>query len=95
MLFNRAHPDFELTVLDVNTRPGMWLHGFQWLKSDTLIGEVPEWWNFIPDHSEQHVLFPPSAIHYTEGVPLLKPGCRYAEIFNRVLQDVLKQGKLT
>lgn len=79
------------TVEEVNTKPGSWLHGFEWLSEDQ-IGALNESWNFIPDHSETRVsASSPNAIHFTEGTPLMKPGCRYAEVFNSVLRDVLTE----
>lgn len=90
MLFTN-HWNSAPTIQDVNTKSGSWLHNFSWLKDDE-VGKLYEGWNFIPDHSEEHV---PSqeirAIHYTEGSPLMQPGCRYAEVFNNVLRDVLKK----
>ena len=92
MVFNMADPLCGPTIKDVNTKDGSWLHSFGWLKDEEMIGSLHEGWNYIPEHSDPRV---PEremrAIHYTEGTPLMKPGCQYAEVFNSVLRDVLTE----
>lgn len=69
MLFNCDHPANErLTLHDVNTRPGRWLHRFGWLHDDE-IGELPGEWNWlvgVQDKPES-----PAIAHYTLGTPEL------------------------
>jgi hypothetical protein len=71
-----------LTPDIVNSADGRWLHNFGWVTDKTSIGSMPESWNFIPDHSEKNTGLI-NAIHYTEGVPLMKPyrNCRYASLW--------------
>lgn len=91
MLFNMKHANCGPSIEDVNTKDGTWLHQFGWLKDED-IGGLHEGWNFIPEHSNKRIKESEiRAIHYTEGVPLMKPGCRYAEVFNNYLRDVLEE----
>ena len=69
MLFNNAHPRVKaLTPQVVNTAAPSFLHRFEWVGDDSLIGELPRTWNFLegeyptPDET-------PQAIHYTNGGP--------------------------
>lgn len=91
MLFNLMNPKAYPKLEDVNSKPGTWLHGFEWIGLGE-IGSLHGGWNFIPDHSEASVK-PQDirAIHFTEGTPLMKPGCRYAEVFNNHLRNVLSE----
>jgi hypothetical protein len=81
------------TVEEVNEKPGNWLHGFNWLREED-IGSLHEGWNFIPDYSGVRVPHDEvRAIHYTEGTPLMCPGCQYAEVFNYHLKELLEEAK--
>lgn len=67
MLFNTARcralsPDY------VNKAPGLDLHQFAWLESDTLIGELPPAWNHLVGYSSATGM-PPSLVHFTVGGP--------------------------
>ena len=67
MLFNCAHPaHHNLTVDDVNTKDGNWLHRFQWLK-DEEIGDLPEEWNWLDGHSPESL--DAKNVHFTTGGP--------------------------
>lgn len=67
VLFNCGHPaHHNLTVDDVNTKPGRWLHNFQWLP-DEEIGSLPEKWNWLDGHSDPEV--EPANVHFTTGGP--------------------------
>lgn len=84
ILWNLDHPANDaLTPRMVNTMPGRWLHGFEWLPDD-LIGALPERWNWLAGHSPTtHQPYcgnldrgaslrhcePVAAIHYTDGGP--------------------------
>lgn len=75
----------------VNSVNGSYLHQFKFYNDDD-IGELPEKWNFIPDHSEPRVDFKDvQCIHYTEATPMMKPWCKYNEEFfdtaNKMLTD--------
>lgn len=77
MLFNCGHAaNARLDVDMVNTVPGRDLHAFKWLQDDE-IGELPEAWNWIPNHSPGE----PKLIHFTEGWPSL-PGYESAPYAN-------------
>ena len=56
----------RLTPFQVNTMPGAWLHGFQWL-DDAAIGPLPESWHWVVGHSALGI--EPAAVHYTLGTP--------------------------
>ena len=70
MVFNPYHADCQKLDLEtVNTKPGSYLHSFEWTED---IGELPESWNWIPGHSpttRRYTVEPPQAIHFTEGGP--------------------------
>ncbi len=89
MLFNNA----KCTALDlytVNTAHGLYLHRFEWLESEALIGNLPKSWNIligvdeIPDF--------PKNLHYTSGLPC-HPGYRQgqcADTWFEYLRDMLE-----
>jgi lipopolysaccharide biosynthesis glycosyltransferase len=55
----------------INNAQGIALHQFHWA-NETRIGELPEAWQFIPNHSEPRVkLQDAKLIHWTEGGPWL------------------------
>ena len=65
VLWNLSHPSTKfLTLQDVNSKPGWWLHGFRWLK-DKEIGELPMEWNYLVGYYPER----PKALHYTLGGP--------------------------
>lgn len=67
ILWNCSHPaNLNLTVDDVNTKPGSWLHQFSWLDSDS-IGELPHEWNWLDGHSSEELI--PKNVHFTTGGP--------------------------
>ena len=92
ILFNLLHPSHKPDIDKVNAENGSWLHGFGWLKADQ-IGEIPEKWNFIPNHSEERVKTRDvKAIHFTEGSPaLLGNKIKYSEIYSFYKQMVLEE----
>jgi lipopolysaccharide biosynthesis glycosyltransferase len=67
MLFNneKCH---ALTPEVIETAEGLDLHQFKWLENESLVGELPETWNYLvdeyPDRDEL-----PAIIHYTLGGP--------------------------
>jgi len=68
VLWHCNHPEIDkMTVSDVNTKPGSWLHGFKWLK-DEMIGSIPHEWNWLDGHSPIDMV--PKNIHFTTGGPL-------------------------
>jgi len=58
--------NLELTVDDVNTRTGRWLHNFMWLYADD-IGELSPSWNYLVGHTDDTI--EPSLVHFTAGIP--------------------------
>ena len=67
MLFNCAHSaHHNLTVDDVNTKDGSWLHRMQWLKDEDL-GDLPEEWNWLDGHSPEDL--EAKNVHFTTGGP--------------------------
>lgn len=83
VLWNNAHPsNKKIGPGSVNSMPGLWLHGFKWLKDDE-IGELPVEWNYLVGHNTSQECSVPKAVHFTEGGPWLK-GCEnveYASVF--------------
>ena len=67
ILWNCGHPaHHNLTVDDVNTKPGSWLHSFSRLEPSQ-IGSVDESWNFLDNHSNEKII--PKNVHFTTGGP--------------------------
>ena len=69
MMFNCGHPlNRKLTVKDVNTRTGKWLHNFSWLPDkEADIGSIPEEWNWLDGHSPESL--EAKNVHFTTGGP--------------------------
>lgn len=87
VVWNCAHPkNAQLTVDEVNTRAGGWLHGFNWLNDDD-IGKVDESWNWLEGHSSHDIK--PRAIHYTRGGPWFSDyqDVAYAQVWTDALRD--------
>jgi hypothetical protein len=75
MAFNLRHPANErLTMECVNTMPGSWLHGMEWLK-DEEIGALDPAWNTLVGHPGHNGSG--KALHYTDGGPWIddRPWC--------------------
>lgn len=89
VVWNLKHPANErLTIEDVNTRPGAWLHGFGWLQDDE-IGALDPAWNWLEGGGSavQSAVLTPKAVHHTRGAPCL-PGYEnvaYADEWRREL----------
>lgn len=67
VLWNCAHEsNRNLTVDDVNTKSGSWLHKFSWLQDDE-IGALPDKWNWLDGHSSEDI--DPANVHFTTGGP--------------------------
>jgi len=70
VLWNLDHPATkELTIGDVNTKPGSWLHGFYWLETEH-IGNIKQEWNWLDGHSPENI--EPKNVHFTTGGPVYK-----------------------
>ena len=66
MAFNLRHrANDRLTMECVNTMPGSWLHGMEWLADDE-IGALDPAWNVLVGHGTHPK---PKALHYTDGGP--------------------------
>lgn len=69
ILFNCAHPSNQaLTLENVNTQSGAWLHRFQWLQ-DSEIGNLSPEYNWLVGWYQEPMDGRPKVIHYTEGGP--------------------------
>lgn len=67
VLWNCAHKAHEfLTVDDVNTKSGTWLHNFMWVEEKD-IGALPEAWNWLDGHTPENV--DAKNVHFTRGGP--------------------------
>jgi len=69
ILFNNAHPDVQaLTPAVVNAAAPAFLHRFQWVADDSLIGALPLEFNFLEsEYAKPETV--PTAIHFTNGGP--------------------------
>lgn len=66
VLWNCDHPDIKkLTLDDVNTKHGSWLHGFEWTDN---IGDIPHEWNWLDNHSPENLNA--KNVHFTTGGPI-------------------------
>ena len=78
MLWNCGHKaNLNLTVDDVNTKSGYWLHNFKWLDgwehgrmTQFPIGKIEEEWNWLDHHSSENI--EPKNVHFTTGGPWFK-----------------------
>jgi hypothetical protein len=67
MLFNCSHEaHHNLTVDDINTKTGLWLHNLSWLQ-DSEIGTMHEEWNWLDGHSSESI--DAKNVHFTRGGP--------------------------
>ena len=67
VMYNCAHQGHRnLTVDDVNTKNGLWLHNLMWLEEED-IGQLPEEWNWLDGHSSAEL--PAKNVHFTRGGP--------------------------
>lgn len=89
ILWNLRHEsNAKITIQDVNSQSGKFLHEFQWLK-DEEIGELPSEWNHLPGHNNQ----PPKLIHWTEGGPWRSnyADAEYADLWHEAYYHTLKE----
>lgn len=69
MLINPANQRVKnLTPKYINEASGAELHQFDWIGHESRIGEIPETWHYIPNHSKSPIK-DAKCIHYTEGGP--------------------------
>ena len=67
ILWNCDHlANKKLSVEDVNSKEGSWLHQFKWL-TDDCIGSIDEAWNWLDGHSSEKIV--PKNVHFTTGGP--------------------------
>lgn len=88
MLWNCAHPaHLDLTVDDVNTKSGRWLHNFGWIRDTWMLGEIPETWNWLEGHSSNQMN--PKAVHFTRGGPWMSgwEDVRYADEWFQAISE--------
>jgi len=89
ILWNCAHPShLKLSLEDINTKPGAFLHRFQWLE-DHEIGALDVKYNFLVGWNDEKVDGKPVAYHWTEGGPWFPKyrNCEYKDIWNQYLID--------
>ena len=69
IMFNCSHAAHKnLSIDDINTRSGRWLHGFEWLPDkEADIGHIPEDWNWLDGHSPEKL--EAKNVHFTTGGP--------------------------
>jgi hypothetical protein len=95
MVFDMDNEENDLLTPDlVNTTGGRDLMNFCWIDNHHTIGQIPEEYHFIPNHSEKNTPFP-KVLHWTEGGPWFPHyrGGKYDELwwsyFNSYLMDKL------
>lgn len=67
MLFNNERCK-ALTPETIQSAEGLFLHQFQWLEDDSLVGELPQTWNYLVEEYP-YTNKTPAALHYTLGGP--------------------------
>lgn len=90
ILINCSHPaNKRLTIDDVNTKDGSWLHRFAWLEDDE-IGSLPFSYNYIPGVSP--LCEKPDHIHWTDGGPWFAEyvDCPMADVWMTYFEDWCK-----
>jgi hypothetical protein len=98
ILFNNAHPLVKtLTPEVVNSESPAFLHRFNWIPDDALIGELPLGWNFLEGEYPKPKEVP-HAIHFTNGGPWFAnwQNVDYADLWRRErdqYQSSLRQGQ--
>jgi lipopolysaccharide biosynthesis glycosyltransferase len=72
MMFNCNHHYLNnLSIDNINTKSGRWLHGFKWLPDEEAdIGQIPEEWNWLDGHSPEDL--DAKIVHFTTGGPWFK-----------------------
>ncbi|MBD1548985.1 glycosyltransferase [Roseibium aggregatum] len=83
ILFNNAHPHVKaLTPEVINSESPAFLHRFNWIPEDELIGELPLTWNFLAGEYPMPEKTP-EVIHYTNGGPWFSnwQGVDYADFW--------------
>jgi hypothetical protein len=71
MIMNCAyHHSCKLTLENVATKPGSWLHQFEWTTEER-IGSLPDEWNVLVGHGEY--ADSTKLLHYTNGLPDVHP----------------------
>ena len=91
MVFNCSHPSCKILNLEnVNTKPGSWLHRFQWCK-DEEIQEVSPKYNCLVGYYDDTIQNP-KAIHFTDGGPW-HPGyenVKYADLWKIYFKEYIE-----
>lgn len=91
ILYNCGHPaNARLTADVVNRETGKFLHRFSWL-DDSLIGAVPETWNWLEGWCRKPDIGHPKVVHYTRGGPWFDnwQTVDYADLWRAEEQDYL------
>jgi hypothetical protein len=87
ILWNCGHPSNKrLTPEEVNSRPGSFLHRFEWL-ADSEIGSVETKYNFLVGWNNESKDGTPVAYHWTEGGPWFPAymDCPYKNVWYQYL----------
>lgn len=81
MLMNNAKCT-ALTKEYVNKASGLELHQFKWLESESLIGEIPQEWNYLAGYYPEKEDV--KMVHYTDGGPYFNDykNCDFAKQWN-------------
>ena len=89
----------KLSVKYVNETPGLELHRFHWLNSDSEIGEINnEKWNYLigVDKNKDKLIYlnKPNLVHWTLGGPWFKDlrndGCPFSKDWFRKREESIK-----
>jgi len=82
-----------LTLYAINNWSGETLHSMLWV-DDSLIGSLPEEWNYLVGHTDPLKVKNPSVVHFTLGTPDM-PECEnveYADEWKAYLADITAYG---
>jgi hypothetical protein len=80
MMFNNSRCT-TLTPELVSKESGLYLHQFKWLPDDSLVGALPQTWNYLV--GEMSMVGTPKLIHFTLGGPYFDGyhDCEYADLW--------------
>ncbi len=95
ILFNTSHPAVKaLTPQIVNNESPAFLHRFQWIEDDNLIGSLPIEFNFLEGEYPMPETTP-KVIHYTNGGPWFDDwqDVDYADLWTAEREHYLASGK--
>ena len=86
MVFNCTHPSCKnLTIENINTKSGAWLHRFEWCLDYEILEVKPEYNCLVGYYDIDN----PKAIHFTDGGPWLDgyEDVKFADLWKKYLKE--------